>query len=147
MKLVGESATQALGVKIANLCAPPLVIHLIGDLGSGKTTFARGFIQSFGHTGIVKSPTFSLLETYNFVGVNLYHYDLYRMKDPHELEYLGIRDLSAEVDAISLIEWPQRGGEGVPQADLVIGLEYQGDYREVGCHAKSMQGQAIIDQL
>ncbi len=147
MQLEGKVATQDLGAQVAKNCVPPLIIYLTGELGSGKTTFARGFIHSLGHTGTVKSPTFSLLETYSFKGVTLYHFDLYRLQDPHELEFLGIRDLSAEEDAICLIEWPQRGGEGVPKADLVFSFEHQGDSRRVEYHAESLQGQLIIGQL
>jgi len=147
MQLEGELATQALGEKLAKLCLPPLIIYLSGELGSGKTTFARGFIRSFGYTGSVKSPTFSLVETYTFGQVTLHHFDLYRLKDPFELEYLDMRDLSTEEEAICLIEWPQRGGEGVPKADLVFVFEYQNDYRDVEYHVKSTKGQSIIDQL
>ena len=145
--LVGEHATLELAAKFAALCKPPLVLHLQGDLGSGKTTFARGLIRAMGHSGNVKSPTFTLVETYDLADVRLYHFDLYRLKDPLELEYIGIRDLAGEVDVICLIEWPERGGEEVPVADLVINLEYQGDSRSVECKAISAKGHAIIDAL
>ena len=147
MQLIGESATQEFGTSVAKLCKPPLIIYLIGDLGSGKTTFARGFIRTFGHQGTVKSPTFTLVETYSFEEVSLYHYDLYRLQDPHELEYLGIRDISAEADIICLIEWPERGGALIPQADLKFTLKHSGDYRDVEYRAESPLGQSIIDKL
>ena len=118
--LVGEAATLEFSAKLAQLCQPPLIIYLQGDLGAGKTTFARGFINKLGHSGKVKSPTFTLVETYDLEQARLYHLDLYRLKDPHELEYIGIRDLTGESDVMCLIEWPERGGSGLPAADLVI---------------------------
>ncbi len=145
--LVGESATLEFSAKFASLCKPPLVIYLQGDLGSGKTTFARGLIGALGYCGNVKSPTFSLVEIYDFEGMRLYHFDLYRLKDPLELEYTGIRDLVGEDEVVCLIEWPERGGEELPPADLVIKLEYQGDARKVAWQAESTKGQAIIDKL
>lgn len=145
--LVGEHASLEFAAKFAALCKPPLVIHLQGDLGSGKTTFARGLICAMGHSGNVKSPTFTLVETYDLADIRLYHFDLYRLKDPLELEYIGIRDLAGETDVICLIEWPERAGEEVPVADLVINLEYQGDSRSVICQAISAKGHAIIDAL
>lgn len=145
--LVGEHATLKFAAKFAAHCKPPLVIHLQGDLGSGKTTFARGLIRAMGHSGSVKSPTFTLVEIYNLADIRLYHFDLYRLKDPLELEYIGIRDLAGEADVICLIEWPERGGEEVPLADLVINLEHQGDSRSVECQVISAKGHAIIDAL
>jgi len=145
--LVGEAATLELAAKLAPLCQPPLIIYLQGDLGSGKTTFARGFIHKLGHSGKVKSPTFTLVETYDLEQAHLYHFDLYRLKDPLELEYIGIRDLIGESDVMCLIEWPERGGSALPEADLVIRLEYQGDSRAVDYQANSTKGQMIIDKL
>jgi len=146
-KLVGEAATLEYAAKFAALCKPPLVIYLQGDLGSGKTTFARGLIHAMGHSGNVKSPTFSLVEIYNLKQTRLYHFDLYRLKDPLELEFTGIRDLAGEEDVICLIEWPDKGEQEVPAADLVIKLHYQGDTRSVQCLAESTKGQMIIDEL
>ncbi len=145
--LVGESATLEYAGKFASLCKPPLIIYLQGDLGSGKTTFARGFISALGHAGNVKSPTFTLVETYELDIARLFHFDLYRLKDPHELEYIGVRELEGEQDVICLIEWPEKGGNAVPAADLLIQLEYHGDTRSAECHAKSPKGQKIIDDL
>jgi len=145
--LVGEAATLEFAAKLAGLCQPPLIIHLQGDLGSGKTTFARGFINQLGHSGKVKSPTFTLVETYDVELAHLYHFDLYRLKDPLELEYIGIRELVGELDVICLIEWPERGGSALPTADIVIRLEYQGESRVMHCQANSTKGQIIIDEL
>lgn len=145
--LVGEAATLEFSAKLAQLCQPPLIIYLQGDLGAGKTTFARGFINKLGHSGKVKSPTFTLVETYDLEQARLYHLDLYRLKDPRELEYIGIRDLTGESDVMCLIEWPERGGSGLPEADLVIRFEYQGESRGVDYQANSTKGQMIIDKL
>lgn len=145
--LVGETATLDFAEYFASLCQPPLTIFLRGDLGSGKTTFARGFITALGHSGNVKSPTFSLVETYDLEHVRLYHFDLYRLNDPHELEYTGIRDIAGEADVMCLIEWPERGGAELPRADIEICFSYQGESRGVETQAKSTIGQRIIDIL
>jgi tRNA threonylcarbamoyladenosine biosynthesis protein TsaE len=147
VELVGETATLEFAERFAMLCKPPLIIYLDGDLGSGKTTFARGFIKRLGHHGNVKSPTFTLEESYDFEGIRLFHFDLYRLKDPHELEYIGVRERVGEPDVICLIEWPKRGGAMLPNADLVISLEYHGDSRVVEYYANSTEGQLIIDEL
>ncbi len=147
MRLAQESATQDLGARVAKYCPSPLIIYLSGELGTGKTTFARGFIRAFGHAGIVKSPTFSLVEAYSLTDVTLYHFDLYRLQDARELEYLGIRDLSAEADAICLIEWPERAAICVPKADLKFVFRHSGDCRDIQYHAESAQGQSIIAKL
>ncbi len=146
-ELVGEEATLKFAAKFAERCQPPLMIHLQGDLGSGKTTFARGLINTLGHVGNVKSPTFTLVESYEFGAIRLYHFDLYRLNDPLELEYIGLRELVGEPDVISLIEWPERGGAELPNADLVISFEYQGSSRIVDYQANSTKGQMIIAEL
>ncbi len=146
-QLIGEEATLEFAANIASICKPPLIIFLQGDLGSGKTTFARGFISALGYSGNVKSPTFTLVETYDLENLRLYHFDLYRLNDPLELEYVGIRDLVGERDVMCLIEWPEKGGAELPPADLEIRLQYQGESRGVSCQAKSTKGQRIIDKL
>lgn len=145
--LVGEAATLEFAAKLAKLCQPPLIIYLQGDLGAGKTTFARGFINELGYSGKVKSPTFTLVETYDLEQARLYHFDLYRLKDPLELEYIGLRDLIGESDVMCLIEWPEKGGSELSAADLVVSLEYQGESRGVYYQANSTKGQTIIDKL
>jgi len=147
MHLKDESATQAFGMRVAKFCEPPLIIYLSGELGAGKTTFARGFLRAFGYKGNVKSPTFSLVESYQFKHVLVYHFDLYRLKDQSELEFIGIRDLSAEPDAICLIEWPNRGGDATPKADLVFNFEHSDDHRVLDFRSESTQGQLIIDKI
>ena len=106
------------------------VIHLRGPLGAGKTTLVRGILRGLGHEGAVKSPTFTLIEPYTFSRFALYHFDLYRVKDPEELEFMGIRDY-LEGKGICVIEWPERGGKILPEADLDVMIEPVHDGRSV----------------
>jgi tRNA threonylcarbamoyladenosine biosynthesis protein TsaE len=106
----------------------PLVIWLRGELGAGKTTFARALIRGLGYPGRVKSPTYGILETYNAGGLNVLHLDLYRIEVPAELDQIAIRDLFDE-NSLLLVEWPERGGTHLPGADLDLHLVKQQDGR------------------
>ena len=116
-------ATEAAGSRLAQSCRGKAVIYLQGDLGAGKTSFARGFLRGLGYSGNVKSPTFTLVEPYFIGGRRIYHFDLYRLTDPSELDYLGIRDY-LENESICLIEWPERGEGELPPADFWVKLEH-----------------------
>lgn len=111
----------ALASRIGEGLRPPLTVYFRGDLGTGKTTFVRALIQSLGHSGRVKSPTYGLLEHYVLPEVDVLHLDLYRISDPGELEFLGIEDLRDD-RTVLLVEWPEQGRGALPEPDLVIRL-------------------------
>lgn len=132
-----EQLGQALAGPLARACVDtPLVVHLEGPLGAGKTTLARGLLRGLGHEGRVRSPTFTLLEPYELPGCTVIHLDLYRLADPGELDYLGLVDMLAP-GSLVLVEWAARGGDRLPQADLLIRLDYDGEARKAECTART----------
>lgn len=139
-------AMEVLGKKIAHACTSPLFIYLIGDLGAGKTTLVRGFLHAFGHKGLVKSPTYTLIEPYHIENKIIYHLDLYRLVSAEELEYLGIRDYF-NGEAFCLVEWPERGGEFLPQADVTCSITIQKNKRLVMLSASSAKGRELISRI
>lgn len=136
-----EEAMLALGARIAEVTGGIGVIYLHGDLGAGKTTLSRGIIRGLGHVGAVKSPTFTLVEPYEIGALRAFHFDLYRLLDAEELEYLGVRDYF-DGDALCLVEWPQRGAGVLPKADLDITISPQGAGRALRLQAQGERGTA-----
>ena len=144
--LDSAAATEALGARLAGVLKPGGVVYLHGELGAGKTTLARGLLRALGHRGTVKSPTYTLVEPYQLDGWRLFHWDLYRLADPGELEFLGLRD-QLDGEAALLIEWPERGQGELPAADLELRLDYVGEGRGCRLEARSPTGQALLAGL
>ncbi|MGI2853041.1 tRNA (adenosine(37)-N6)-threonylcarbamoyltransferase complex ATPase subunit type 1 TsaE [Shewanella algae] len=146
LQLADETQTVALGRQLAALISAPLTIYLTGELGAGKTTFSRGLIQALGHQGAVKSPTYTLVEPYELEGIEVYHFDLYRLSDPEELEFMGIRDYFNE-RSLCIIEWPDRGMGCLPAADIHLHIKYAYTGREVSLQAGSDKGKVLLRKI
>lgn len=143
-----ETEMITLGCRLANaLPEGGLVVALSGELGTGKTTLVRALLRTLGVEGHIRSPTYTLVEPYGIGGRRIYHLDLYRIGDPEELEFLGVRDLDPANDLI-FIEWPERGGQSLPAADLTIAIHFAAqDARELGLHPCSRRGEAVAASL
>jgi tRNA threonylcarbamoyladenosine biosynthesis protein TsaE len=146
LHLVGEQAQDAFGRRLAGVLAAPCVIYLEGDLGTGKTTLVRGILRGLGHTGSVRSPTYTLVEPYDIAGMRLYHLDLYRLGDPEELEYLGMRDL-LEASSVLLVEWPERGTGALPPPELVIHIAHAALARDLVLDPRGVVGDRLVAAL
>ena len=120
----------AFGATLANCLPKQGVIALEGDLGAGKTTLVRGLLTQLGHHGVVKSPTYTLVEPYHLNGRDIYHFDLYRLGSPDELEYMGFRDYFSE-QSLCLLEWPEKGGDFVPKPDISLMISIIDDARRI----------------
>lgn len=146
IELENERAQILLGERLARALDYCGIVYLIGDLGAGKTTLARGAVRSLGHEGAVKSPTYTLVEPYLIGPYRLYHFDLYRLGDPEELEFMGAREMLAET-ALSLIEWPSRGLGWLPGADLTVSLSLQTCGRIAHISGHSEHGRYALERL
>ncbi len=129
--LVDEAATAALAARLAPTLGPGRVVWLTGGLGAGKTTLVRGLLRALGHTGAVKSPTFTLLEPYNLPRFPVYHFDFYRFSSPDEWRDAGF-DEYFRGDGACLVEWPELAGPSLPAPDLWIALGFDGDAGDGG---------------
>lgn len=143
--LPAEADTLALGGALARCLAPGLVIFLIGELGAGKTTLARGLLRGLGYSGKVKSPTFTLVEVYEVSRLYLYHFDFYRFRDPQELGEAGFREYF-NPQSVCLVEWPDKAA-GLPAADLRVALQVAGSGRNVSIFADSEAGASCLKRL
>ena len=133
-----EAAMLAYGAALAAELGPDDLVFLVGDLGAGKTTLARGILRGLGFSGHVKSPTYTLVEPYEFGSTRVYHFDFYRIKDREELEYIGLDDLLGE-RAIKLVEWPERAAGRLPTSQCVIRIRADGDGRVVEVEVAPVQ--------
>jgi tRNA threonylcarbamoyladenosine biosynthesis protein TsaE len=132
----GEAAMLAFGAALAARLPAHGIVFLVGELGAGKTTLARGILRGLGFTGRVKSPTYTLVEPYGFSGIHVYHFDFYRINDPRELAFIGLDEILSS-QALKLIEWPERAAGQLPEPDLVIHI------RE---HIRDQDAGRIIEQ-
>lgn len=142
-----EAAMLAFGQSLSKSCDCGIVIYLNGELGAGKTTLVRGFLRGFGFEGIVKSPTYTLVEPYQFSSQSIFHFDLYRLQDPQELLDIGIQDYFQQ-NAICLIEWPEQGRPFLTEADISCEIMVvDKDHRKMICQAFSEKGQGMLNRL
>lgn len=147
LHLADEAATLYLGAALANACpSKQFALHLEGELGAGKTTLCRGFLKELGHKGNVKSPTYTLVEHYNLANRTIFHFDLYRLSSPEELDYIGLDEYMSN-NALCLIEWPQQGGNYLPSPDIMVAMQYDDKGRHVEISAHSEIGKRVCGKL
>ncbi|MBU4612908.1 tRNA (adenosine(37)-N6)-threonylcarbamoyltransferase complex ATPase subunit type 1 TsaE [Achromobacter sp. GG226] len=146
LALPDEAATESLAQRIAPLVRHGGRIHLAGDLGAGKTTFARALLRACGISGRIKSPTFALVEVYELSNLYFYHFDFYRFTDPREWLDAGFRDALRD-DALVLIEWAEKAGEALPPPDMEIALDVDGDGRLATLTASSERGRSWLSAI
>ena len=146
LALPDESATERLGRRIATCLQTPLLVFLRGELGAGKTTLCRGLLRGLGYQGLVKSPTYTLCETYEAAGVACLHCDFYRLSNPHEMEYLGLREQFAG-ECVLLIEWPEIAAEMLPAPDIDIALGFESAGRVAELRGGTVRGAAVLESI
>jgi len=149
--LANEEQTVLAGLKLGEALKGRGVVHLVGEMGAGKTTFCRGVLRHYGHEGAVKSPTYSLVEPYSLSECEIYHFDLFRLSDPEEFNYLGFDDYFSS-QAICLVEWPEKGADFLPLCDLIItikslsqGAEKNSNLNASGSVGVSRQDRPVVD--
>ncbi len=146
IQICTEAETRQLASQLAQYLKAPLWLHLEGNLGAGKTTFTRYVLRALGHKGSVKSPTYTLVEPYQLSIGNFLHFDLYRLGEPEELDYLGIRDY-IESDTIAFVEWPSKGKGFLPIPDICIKIVMDKTKRNIEISGSSVKGEKIISAL
>ncbi|MCD6061043.1 MAG: tRNA threonylcarbamoyladenosine biosynthesis protein TsaE, partial [Moraxellaceae bacterium] len=142
LQAADADAQEALGRRLAAALQGCGVVYLQGELGAGKTTLTRGVLRGYGHEGAVKSPTYTLVEPYELPRATIFHFDLYRLTDPEELELMGIREYFRP-DALVLVEWPERGQPLLPPADVVITIRANDNGRELMLAAQNEYGRSV----
>lgn len=133
--LADTEATEQFGAELWALLPAQALVFLEGDLGAGKTTLVRAYLRAAGYLGVVKSPTYTVVEEYTVKQQKIYHFDLYRLADPEELEWIGIRDYLAE-ECVCFIEWPDKGAGWLPTPDFRISLTTKADGRMLNLEKK-----------
>ena len=146
LNLPDAAATLALGKALAAAAVAGRVLHLRGELGTGKTTLVRGLLRALGHPGRVKSPTYTLVEPYTISRLHFYHFDFYRFKDRSEWLSSGFREYFNR-DSLCAVEWPERAGGFLPPPDLEVRLEFSGDARRARLEAHTPAGVAWLSSL
>ncbi len=145
--LKNEDATIGCGNLLAevvrNVVKQGITVYLNGGLGAGKTTFTRGFVRGMGHNGNVKSPTYTLVEPYDLGEWKVYHFDLYRLADPEELEFMGIRDYFSD-HSCCFIEWPEKGVGLLANPDLTINIAYDNEQRIISFEHNTVLGEQTL---
>lgn len=144
--LENESKMEAFGATLADFMQEGGLISLSGNLGAGKTTLTRGFMHAVGHKGAVKSPTYTLVEPYDINGRSIMHFDLYRLSDPEELEYLGFRDY-LDGPTLCLVEWPEKASDFLPEPDLAITIDVEKQGRLIHWQGFSEKGTSVAQAL
>jgi len=144
--LPDAEATARLGASLAGGIGPGRVLHLSGELGSGKTTLVRGLLRALGVAGPIKSPTYTWVEPYALSSLDLYHFDFYRFADKNAWLSSGLRDYF-RADAACLVEWPERAGDLLPPPDLSVQLDYEGESRRARIEPHSPAGRAWLQSL
>lgn len=144
--VAGVADMERLGQELIEHLGGIRLIHISGPLGAGKTTLVRGMLRALGHAGAVKSPTFTLVEPYAFDELAFYHFDLYRLKDPEELEFLGVRDY-LHGKGVCAVEWAERAKSVLPTPDLDIMITPTGTGRMVRIAAHTESGRTLLDTL
>jgi len=144
--LENEAAQLAFGARLARALPGPLCVYLRGPLGAGKTTLVRGVLRALGHTGAVRSPTYTILETYALAPGEVCHLDLYRLRSAQELEDIGARELF-DGRHVCFVEWPEHGAGWLPPADLELDIDMAGSGRRVQARARSPAGERTLESL
>lgn len=145
-KRLSEADMSNFAAKLAKICEEGIVLFLQGQLGAGKTTFARGFLRGMGYEHKVKSPTYTLVESYTVGGFEVYHFDLYRLGNNKELEYIGLSEYFSP-NSVCLVEWPEKGEGFLPQADLICHIDVIAEKRNICIRANSSHGEHMISRL